>query len=100
MTFHQSVHTCGCGRFGASGCHAVVATTDADLHDEAGNLIHPAGAVVWTSHGPDDSHPACRLDDTAGIVAADQRTGAAPGATVTAQPMCSACQVIFGVVTD
>lgn len=84
MAFNQSVHSCGCGRFGAVGCHAVKCVTD-------------GGVTVWISHAPEDSHPACRLDDTSGVVAQDQRTGAKDGATIAGEPMCGACKAIFGV---
>jgi hypothetical protein len=94
MAFLQRIHPAGDDRcqqvmgHDPAGCCVIdCITTEPVLHHETGEVIHPAGAVVWHSHLDAAIHPEHRLNDSA---AAEDHRGEPEPAAVT--PWCEECK--------
>jgi hypothetical protein len=62
MTFHQDIHDV-CPDPDHDACSAIHCYADTDVLDhETGDVIHPAGTLVWESHATNEVDPLARLN--------------------------------------
>lgn len=97
MTFLQRIQPAGDGRCepGHGDCAVIDCVTTEPVTDEAGEVIHEAGAVVWHSHMDAAIHPEHRLNPD--HPAEDHRSGSPAAVSVT--PWCGDCAARHAAIT-